>query len=54
LAREIAANQQQQITVMRNAVSEEPSAPQSPQQPRAQKLPQSARTDGPDGMKMSQ
>jgi uncharacterized protein (DUF305 family) len=51
LAREIVANQQQEITVMRNAVSD---GPQSPQQPRAQKSPQSAPTGGPDGMKMSQ
>jgi uncharacterized protein (DUF305 family) len=55
LAREIVANQQQEITVMRNAVSDgQSSAAQSPQQPRAQKSPQSAPTGGPDGMKMSQ
>jgi hypothetical protein len=55
LAREIVANQQQEITVMRNAVSEgQSSAAQSSQQPRTQKSPPSARTDGPDGMKMSQ
>ena len=58
LAREIVANQQQEITVMRNAVSEgQSSAAQSPQQPRAQKSPQSAPINRPvarGGMKMSQ
>jgi uncharacterized protein (DUF305 family) len=46
LAQEIVANQQQEITVMRNAVSDgQSSAAQSPQQPRAQQSPQSAPTE---------
>jgi Domain of unknown function (DUF305) len=56
LAQEIVATQQQEITVMRDAVSDgQPSAAQSPEQPRAEFSPQSASTDGSvahGGMKM--
>jgi uncharacterized protein (DUF305 family) len=58
LAQEIVSTQQQEIMVMRNAVSDGPSAPaQSPEQPRAKLSPQSAPTAGSvahGGMKMSQ
>jgi uncharacterized protein (DUF305 family) len=58
LAREIVANQQQEIMVMRNAVTDgRSSAAQSPQQSRAGFSPQSGPADGsvaPGGMKMSQ
>ena len=57
LAREIVVNQQQEITVMRNAVSDgQLSASQSPQQPRAEFSPQSAPSGGSvvhGGMKMN-
>nr|WP_146691392.1 DUF305 domain-containing protein [Bradyrhizobium canariense] len=57
LAREIVAKQQQEIMVMRDAVSDKRSSPaQSPEQPRAESSPQSDSTDGSvarDGMKMS-
>src|ERR1700687_3164325 len=53
LAQEIVATQQQEITVMRNAMSEGlSSAALSPQQPRAQMSLQSAPIEGHDGMKM--
>ena len=55
LAHEIVAKQQQEITVMRNAVSEGSPAAQSPEQPRAEFSPQSSSTDGAvvrGGMKM--
>jgi uncharacterized protein (DUF305 family) len=56
LAQEIVVNQQQEITVMRNAVSDgKSSAAQSAQQPRAGGSPQSAPTDSSvadGGMKM--
>jgi hypothetical protein len=58
LAREIVATQQQEIMVMRNAVSDgQSSATQSQEQPRAGLSPQAAPTDGSvahGGMKMSQ
>jgi hypothetical protein len=60
LAETIVASQQEEITVMQNAVSgAQSSAVQSPNQPRAESSPQSAPTDGSvvDGgmkMKMSQ
>jgi uncharacterized protein (DUF305 family) len=54
LAQEIVATQQQEMMVMRNAVSEGlSSAAQSPKQSRAQMSPQSAPIGGHDGMKMS-
>jgi uncharacterized protein (DUF305 family) len=55
LAQEIVAKQQQEITVMRNAVSEGSPAAQSPEQPRGEFSPQSPPTDGVvdhGGMKM--
>jgi hypothetical protein len=55
LAQEIVAAQQQEITVMRNAVDGQSSAAQSPQQPRAGSSPQAAPADGSvahGGMKM--
>jgi uncharacterized protein (DUF305 family) len=58
LAQEIVTTQQQEIMVMRNAVSEGlSSAAQSPKQPRARVLPQSVPIDGSvarGGMEMSQ
>jgi Domain of unknown function (DUF305) len=58
LAQEIVTTQQQEIMVMRNAVSEGlTSAAQSPKQPRARVLPQSVPIDGSvarGGMEMSQ
>jgi hypothetical protein len=57
LAQEIVATQQQEITVMRDAVSDgQSSTAQSPDQPRANSSPQSAPTGGlvvHGGMKMS-
>ena len=55
LAHEIVAKQQQEITLMRNAVSGGSPARQSPEQPRAEFSPQSSPTDGAvvhHGMKM--
>jgi uncharacterized protein (DUF305 family) len=46
LAREIVAEQQQEITVMRNAVSDGSSAAQSPEQPRGEFSRQPPPTDG--------
>jgi Domain of unknown function (DUF305) len=47
LAQEIVATQQQEITVMRDAVSDgQSSAAQSPEQPRAESSPQPATPDG--------
>jgi uncharacterized protein (DUF305 family) len=58
LAQHIVATQQPEIKVMQDAVGgEQPSATQSPGQPRANSSPQSAPTDGAvasGGMKMSQ